>query len=105
MPRLLIWIALLAVAWWLLRSMAPATRSRPQIGRNRDGRRFGVKTDRAGADPADDLIACATCGVYLPRGRALTVAGELFCSEGCRDERHSADSGTDTDSRSPGQAR
>lgn len=95
----------MAVAWWLLRSLAPAARHRPQIGRSRGGGRFGDKSDRAGTDPDDDLIACATCGVYLPRGRALTVAGELFCSEGCRDQRRSANSDTNTDSSSPGRPR
>ena len=36
----------------------------------------------------ETLVACATCGAYLPASRALKRAGggggEVFCSEECR---------------------
>lgn len=75
---------MLAVAWWLLRSMAPSTRTRPQIGRDRTRGRFGGRSSTV-ADPQDDLIACSRCGVYLPRTRATMREGDLYCSPKCRD--------------------
>lgn len=51
-------------------------------------RRVGGRT----ADPAppaapprqEDMVACAECGVHLPRSEALPGRGGLFCSEAHR---------------------
>ncbi len=52
----------------------------------------------------EDLIACATCGVYLPRQRALTELSGAFCSAECRDhvpEKPSNDPDRTTDAHRP----
>jgi uncharacterized protein len=33
------------------------------------------------ADHSEDMVACAQCGVHLPRSEALPGRGGLFCGE------------------------
>ena len=28
---------------------------------------------------ADDMVRCAECGVYVPRGESLVVRGQFYC--------------------------
>ena len=64
MLRLLFWIALIALAFWLWR-------------------RFQQPTSRAetAAEPkTTPMVRCAHCGVHLPKGSALTTGEQWYCS-------------------------
>ena len=64
MLRLLFWIALIALAFWLWR-------------------RFQQPTSRAetAAEPeTTPMVRCAHCGVHLPQTDAVEHAGRAYCS-------------------------
>ena len=64
MLRLLFWIALIALAFWLWR-------------------RFQQPTSRAetAAEPkTTPMVRCAYCGVHLPKGSALATGEQWYCS-------------------------
>ncbi len=64
MLRLLFWIALIALAFWLWR-------------------RFQQPTSRAetAAEPeTTPMVRCAHCGVHLPKDSALTAGEQWYCS-------------------------
>ena len=64
MLRLLFWIALIALAFWLWR-------------------RFQQPTSRAetAAEPeSTPMVRCAHCGVHLPKGSALATGEQWYCS-------------------------
>jgi uncharacterized protein len=65
MGRLLVLILLVVLAVWLirraLRGSAPKTQSKPPL--------------------QGDLVACARCGVHLPRAEARLADGLLYCGE------------------------
>ena len=64
MLRLLFWIALIALAFWLWR-------------------RFQQPTSRAetAAEPeTTPMVRCAHCGVHLPKGSALATGEQWYCS-------------------------
>lgn len=49
----------------------------------------------APADPKpQDMVACAQCGVHLPRGEALPGRGGVFCGEAHRRAHEAAHGGT-----------
>lgn len=62
--RLVVLILLVVLAVWLVRRALrpPEQKSRPVI-------------------PEGDLVACAHCGVHLPRSEARPAPGGLYCSE------------------------
>ncbi len=63
MGRLLILIALVVFAVWLVRRAlrGPAAQRKPPV--------------------QGDLVACARCGVHLPRAEAREADGRLFCGD------------------------
>jgi len=65
MARLILLAAAVWVLVWLLRRSvaAPAAHAPPR------------------AQAPADLVACAHCGVLVPRGEAREAAGGLYCSE------------------------
>lgn len=70
MARLLIWLLLGGVVWWLWRS-----RQRPPA----------TKTPQPGTPPAPrdalPMLRCHRCGVHLPAADAVTDdAGHAYCS-------------------------
>ncbi|TAK84041.1 MAG: hypothetical protein EPO20_15230 [Betaproteobacteria bacterium] len=67
MSRLLVLILLVVAAVWLVRRAL----------------RGAAPQERRGQKPAsaDELVACAHCGVHLPRAEARVSAGGLYCSE------------------------
>ena len=66
MTRLLFWIALFALAWWLWRK---ATRpSRPS-------------TPASGEEQTVPMVRCAQCGVHVPRANALQHEQRWYCSQ------------------------
>jgi uncharacterized protein len=43
---------------------------------------FARKRARSSAPPpSEQMVACAHCGLHLPRGEALEVSSRFFCSE------------------------
>ena len=66
MVRLLVLIALVVAAVWLIRRAL-----RPQVSRNKSPE----------TAQADDLVRCAHCAVLLPRAEARQADGALYCGE------------------------
>ena len=75
--RLLSWLALIAVAWWLFRHReAPG---RPAMRGRKDG-------DGRALRPPEQMVDCVHCGVHLPASEALRdAAGQPYCSSEHRD--------------------
>ncbi|WP_281687543.1 PP0621 family protein [Pseudomonas citronellolis] len=65
MVRLLFWILLIALIWWLWRKA-----TRPQ-------RPPQAPLD----DPAEPMVRCAQCGVHVPRANALQHEQRWYCSQ------------------------
>jgi uncharacterized protein len=65
--RILLAIVVVALVLWLLRRALAATR-RPEGPKAPDAAR-------------GDLVACAHCGVNLPRSEARSAGGRHYCSE------------------------
>jgi uncharacterized protein len=63
MGKLIVLIALVVFAVWLIRRALRATdtREKPPV--------------------QGELVACARCGVHLPRSEARLAAGKLYCGE------------------------
>ena len=77
MSRIVLLVVAVLVLIWLLR-------------RALTGRKPGAGAGRPGqpASPVPELVACAHCGVHLPKNEAVadrnadgSVAGPYFCSE------------------------
>ena len=66
MGRLLVLVALVVIAVWLLRRAA---------------RRLEGGGEAPKAPPVGELVRCAHCGVHLPRAEAREGAGALYCSD------------------------
>ncbi len=66
MSRLLVLILLVVAAIWLVKRSLLA--------------KHGT-TPRQSAGTPEELVACAHCGVHLPRAEARAAAGGLYCSE------------------------
>jgi uncharacterized protein len=66
MGRLIVLILLVVLAVWLIRRAL----------------RGSTKGKAQGKPPVQgDLVACARCGVHLPRAEAHLAAGLLYCGE------------------------
>lgn len=63
---LLILLLLVLVIWWIARLRAP----RPPR--------------RNAAPRPQEIVACAHCGLHLPRADAVSGSGGLYCSEAHR---------------------
>ena len=63
MGRIIVLILLVVLAVWLIRRAlrATQTKEKPPV--------------------QGDLVACARCGVHLPRSEARLADGKLFCGE------------------------
>jgi uncharacterized protein len=65
MGRLIILVLLVVLAAWLIRRAWRAT-----------------QVQQKGTPPAQaDLVACARCGMHLPRAEAREAGGRLYCGE------------------------
>ncbi|TRX76142.1 PP0621 family protein [Pseudomonas mangiferae] len=65
MPRLLFWLALIAVAVWCWRRLKA---SRPA-------------TPEATSEHAEPMVRCAQCGIHLPQRHALLSRQRWYCSQ------------------------
>lgn len=70
--KLALFIVAVVALVWLIRA-ATRRRVRPPE----------TKPDSAGR-PAQAMLACAVCGVHMPRDEALPGRGGVFCSEAHR---------------------
>jgi uncharacterized protein len=66
MGRLLVLLALAAIAVWLVKRALRGDAAQPP------------KQKRA---LEGELVSCARCGLHLPRGEAREEQGQLYCSE------------------------
>jgi len=71
--RLLLWVLLGAVAWWLLRPRRPAAPPRPRPGA------------RPAADAPEAMVDCAHCGLHLPASEAVRDGARAYCCSAHRD--------------------
>lgn len=71
--KLLVVIVALVVLWLLLRGLVRRTKG--------EG---GQPPRKAPPAPPQAMLACAHCGVHLPRDEALPGRGGVFCGEAHR---------------------
>lgn len=64
--KLLLFLAFVAIVWWLWRKRSRATTAEPAI------------------KPVEQMVRCAQCGVYLPEAESLVAEGRRYCSEAHR---------------------
>jgi uncharacterized protein len=68
MGRVLVLILIVVLAVWLIRrALRPAAPAKPVA--------------QSKSPPEGDLVACARCGLNLPRGEAREAAGVTYCSD------------------------
>ena len=67
MGRLIVLVALVVVAVWLVRRALRAPRGEADV--------------RKRAEAAGQLVRCAHCGMHLPRSEACEAGGLLYCSD------------------------
>ena len=64
MSKLIMLVAVLALAWWLIRR---ALRE--------------LRKDVPPPVAAEDMVRCSRCGVHLPRSESVSSADKPYCSE------------------------
>ena len=74
--KLLVVIVALAVLWLLLRGLVRRAKG--------EGRGEAEPQRKAPPATAQAMLACAHCGVHLPRDEALPGRGGVFCGEAHR---------------------
>jgi uncharacterized protein len=72
MGRIVVLVILVVVAVWLIR------RALRRAGFSKDPKADIPKSKKA---IEGELVACAHCGLNLPRGEALPAGNSLYCSE------------------------
>ena len=68
MVRILLWVVLGVVAWWMLRPRRAAPPSRGQ----------------AAAAP-EAMVDCASCGLHFPASEAVRDGARIYCCTAHRD--------------------
>lgn len=71
MGKLVLFLAAFFVLLWLLRNAFSRRRGAPPGG-------------KAGAPKPQTMLACAQCGMHLPRDEALPGRGGVFCGDAHR---------------------
>jgi hypothetical protein len=74
MGKVLMWGVLLWAAFWGGRALGRAWRAAPRSA-----------VSAAPSAPPEVMVACAVCGVYVPRSSASERTGQFFCSPAHRD--------------------
>lgn len=70
--NLILVILVLVAVWWVRRQII-------RIGADRAKRKQGTPPA-----PAQQMLACAHCGVHVPEGEAICDAGLFYCSDAHR---------------------
>lgn len=73
MLRIVLLIAAILLLVWLLRGLGRGGRKEAPPAEGGGARRTGTK--------AATMVACAHCGVHLPRSEAVEAQGLHFCGE------------------------
>jgi uncharacterized protein len=86
MTRLLILVGLIALAvWWVVTRVRGGSRGERGGGSGRQGdggAALGPASKSGGDAAAAPMVACAHCGVHLPRPDALADGeGRLYCGD------------------------
>lgn len=68
MSRLLFFVVVIAVVYWLLKSYSK------QLS----------KEDEDTPRQAEDMVRCVHCGVHLPKHESILAGNEYYCSEAHR---------------------
>ncbi len=91
MRRLLLFTAVLYVIWRILivvgnrlRRRSPGAEAFSRFSARRRERRLG---------PEESLVGCDRCGVHVPASRAVRGRRGEYCSEACRREAESVETG------------
>jgi uncharacterized protein len=71
--KLVLFLVLGLVIVWMLRASVRRRDAAP-----------GSKPQTQPGPQAEDMVACAQCGMHLPRSEALPGRGGLFCGEAHR---------------------
>jgi uncharacterized protein len=74
MLRIVLLIAAILLLVWLLRGIGRGGRKEAPPAEGGGARRTGTKA-------AATMVACAHCGVHLPRSEAVQAQGLHFCGE------------------------
>jgi len=90
MQRILLLVVVLLVAWRILAAIgrrlsakSPGADSFSHFSPEARRRRKQWSGDRE--EPVEELVECASCGTFVPAGRALSSGdSRVFCSEFCR---------------------
>jgi hypothetical protein len=96
MQRILLIVIVLLVVWRILAAIgrrlsekAPGADSFSRF--SPEARRRRQQWARGGAEELEELVECATCGTFVPVGRALSDGdSRVFCSETCRRQLEAA---------------
>jgi uncharacterized protein len=95
MGKVLVWIGVVAVAWFAWRLWGLSQR---RVARARREADTGAGTGASGGDaqpaaPAgrrpdapELMMQCAVCGVHLPGSEARFAGGRVYCSDAHRDQ-------------------
>ena len=67
MSRLLSFVVIIAIVYWLLRSY-----------------RKKLPGDDTAPRQAEDMVLCVHCGVHLPKCESIQAEGKFYCSEAHR---------------------
>lgn len=90
MQRILLIVIVLLVAWRILaaigRSLSEKSPGADSFSRfSPEARRRRKQWSGDGQEPVEELVECASCGTFVPAGRALSSgSNRVFCSEFCR---------------------
>ncbi|MBI4938905.1 MAG: preprotein translocase subunit YajC [Nitrosomonadales bacterium] len=71
MSRLLIFVVIAAVVYWLLKSYRKKLSRENEREENVPGQ-------------AEDMVRCAHCGVHLPKRESIASDGKFYCGEAHR---------------------
>lgn len=92
-PRIVFIVLALFVVWRVLSALGKrmvsgglGADSYSRFSPRERGRRRDLDHDRSSGSP-EELVGCAQCGTYVPRGRTLAgESGGAFCGPSCRSE-------------------
>ena len=90
MQRILLVIVVLLVVWRILatigRRLSEKSPGADSFSRfSPEARRRRRQGSQSETNTVEELVECATCGTFVPVGRALSDgASRVFCSEDCR---------------------
>jgi uncharacterized protein len=77
--KLLMWLILGVVVYWALRSQLGQIKRKRTDFRQHQAHHTSQATPPSA--PAENMVACAYCQIYLPASEALHISEHYFCSQ------------------------